>query len=89
VQFGPPPADLPSATQGGPIVAEQEKSAPAPREKRPREKIDPALASKARELRDRYLEQANDRLLLPVDQGKYDVSRTLKAAHPALARLAG
>jgi hypothetical protein len=41
-----------------------------------KEKIDPQLIAKARERRDRYLEQANDRLLI-APRGKYEVSRAL------------
>ncbi|MGB7157722.1 MAG: hypothetical protein WBD40_06625 [Tepidisphaeraceae bacterium] len=37
------------------------------------------MVAKARELRDRYLEQVNDRLLL-ASSGKYDVSRGLQSA---------
>jgi hypothetical protein len=49
-------------------------------------KINPQLAAKARELRDRYLEQVNERPLL-APGGKYDVSRTMlpAAANPAEA----
>jgi hypothetical protein len=54
-------------------------------------KVAPALVAKARELRDRYLEQVNARLLL-APGGKYDVSRALPPptapAGPRRARLA-
>ena len=45
-------------------------------------KIDPKLVAAARELRDRYLERANDPLLLSAQEpsGKYDVSRIQSAA---------
>ncbi|MGB7159892.1 MAG: hypothetical protein WBD40_17630 [Tepidisphaeraceae bacterium] len=56
------------------------EKAPRARDKKPRVKIDPALIAKARELRDRCMEQANDRLLLAAGNGKYDVSRTLPSA---------
>ena len=69
VQFGPPPA------KAG-VAAQPEKHAPAPRAKPPRQKIDTALIAKARELRDRYLEQANDRMLI-APRAKYEMSRTL------------
>ena len=46
---------------------------------RPKTTIDPQLIAKARELRDRYLEQVNDQLLL-APSGKYDVSRALESA---------
>jgi hypothetical protein len=58
------------------------------REKKPKAKVDPKLAAKARELRDRYLEQVNERLLIG-SVGKYDVSRALEGAVVALPRLAG
>jgi hypothetical protein len=48
------------------------------REKKPKLKNDPALVAKARELRDRYLEQFNSGgagLILPA--GKYEVARQL------------
>jgi GNAT superfamily N-acetyltransferase len=51
------------------------------RQKRPRLKNDPVLAAKARELKDRWLEQVNapggSELLLPA--GKYDVCRVITA----------
>jgi hypothetical protein len=54
-------------------------------------KVAPELVAKARELRDRYLEQVNARLLL-APGGKYDVSRALPPptapAGPRRARLA-
>lgn len=70
-RFGPPPAnDIPQ-----PLV---EKAKP---EKKKREKVkaDPVLVAKARELRDRYLEQINadPSALLPA--GKYDMARQLEA----------
>jgi len=49
---------------------------PKQRAERPKVKIDPQLVAKARELRDRYLEQVNERLLL-APGGKYDISRAL------------
>ena len=59
---------------GAPAVSKQPK---------PRLKNDPKLVAKARELRDRYLEQFNSGLLLP--GGKYAVGRALPA--PAAAEL--
>jgi hypothetical protein len=87
VRLGPPPD--PSATPPAP-VAPPEQPKPAKPEKAPRPKtpIDPALVAKARELRDRYLEQVNDRLLL-APSGKYDVSRLPSAPVSGLPRLAG
>ena len=46
-----------------------------PREKRKAVKNDPRLVAAARELRDRWLEQFNQRQL--VSNGKYDVCRTI------------
>jgi hypothetical protein len=55
-----------------------------PKPKKPRkerQKNDPQYIAAARELRDRYLEQVNNGLLLPpATHGKYDVSRQLEAA---------
>jgi len=42
-------------------------------------RIDPKLIAAARELRDRYLERANDGMTLPSPTGKYDVARQLSA----------
>ncbi|MGB7161483.1 MAG: hypothetical protein WBD40_25715 [Tepidisphaeraceae bacterium] len=63
------------------------KQKPA-REKKPKAKNDPKLVSAARELRDRYLEHVNDRMVIAAD-GKYDVSRALPPAaeRPAIACL--
>ena len=62
----------------------------AKRERRakPKVKIDPQLVSKARELRDRYLEHVNDQPLLVAPRGKYDVSRALEPIK-MVPRLAG
>jgi hypothetical protein len=49
--------------------------------------VDPHLVAKSRELRDRYLEQVNDRMLLEFARGKYDVSRAARAlSAPMVAR---
>ncbi len=70
MRFGPPPAlpEEPKAKRERPV---NEKVKASPECSR---RIDPQLVSKARELRDRYLEQANNRLLI-APGGKYDVSR--------------
>jgi ribosomal protein S18 acetylase RimI-like enzyme len=84
----PPPDDVPDAPPAPPAPPAKPESKPA-RPQRPKEKLDPQLVAKARELRDRYLEQVNDRLLL-ASSGKYDVSRALMAASaeaPALPLL--
>ncbi len=53
--------------------------------KRQKRKNDPRYVAAARELRDRYLEEMNARLLLPpAASGKYDVSRSLAAAPSAM-----
>ena len=72
------------------VVAETpkpaEKPVPAPRVKPPRERIDPQLVAKARELRDRYLEHVNGERVnespkaMIVPSGKYDVSRRFGGA---------
>jgi hypothetical protein len=49
-------------------------------------KVDPQLVAKARELRDRYLERANEDPLLWVGPGgKYDISRALGGSAAAAA----
>jgi hypothetical protein len=62
LHFAPPPA----------AKAAKEK---VKREKRPKVKIDPQVAAKAREFRDRYLERYNSGMVLP--QAKYAVAREL------------
>ncbi|MCI0366699.1 MAG: hypothetical protein L0219_22780 [Phycisphaerales bacterium] len=52
----------------------------AKRPKKERKVNDPKYIAAARELRDRYLEQANADRMLPSAHGKYDVSRQLEAA---------
>jgi hypothetical protein len=56
-------------------------------EPKPKVKTDPALVAKARELRDRWLEQLNQQPLL--GNGKYDVARPqlATAAKPAVPAL--
>ena len=76
LRFGPPP---PSA---------DEPKAKVERPKKEKVKIDAQLIAKARELRDRYLEQVNERLLIG-PRGKYEVSRSLEVVGPTLPRLAG
>ena len=57
-------------------VAVVEKPKPP---KKPKLKNDPALGKKARELRDRWLEQVNSGLYLPQAAAKYDLNRELNA----------
>jgi hypothetical protein len=65
----------------------EEVIAKTKREKKPRQKNDPKFIAAARELRDRYIEQINQGLLLPPSaNGKYDVSRQLEAA-PTVMRV--
>ena len=45
------------------------------KEPKPQVKNDPQLVAAARELKDRWLEQVNAGLYLPVENGKYDVRR--------------
>ncbi len=47
------------------------------REKKPRAKFDPKLVAKARELRDRYLEEYNDPINALESSGKYNLTRQL------------
>ena len=68
------------------VVVEQPKPKPKLEPKRaktprpPKERIDPQLVAKARELRDRYLERLNDSpSALPAPAARYDVSRSLAA----------
>jgi hypothetical protein len=76
----------PPAPPAPPAQPPKPESKPAKPE-RPKERLDPQLVANARELRDRYLEQVNERLLL-APSGKYDVARALTApAAPALPLL--
>jgi hypothetical protein len=68
VQFGPP-----SMTPVAPVIEEKAK---IEKPKRVKTKNDPALAAKARELRDRWMEQLN-RAAPVLSDGKYDVGRML------------
>jgi hypothetical protein len=67
----------------GPLPAPPEAAKPKrervekPKGPRVKVKIDPALVSKARELRDRYLERVNESLVLPAARAKYDVTRQI------------
>jgi hypothetical protein len=66
-----------------PLSAEEKKALKAKeRAEKPKVKDDPKFVAAARELRDRFLEEAqrNPSLLLPV--GKYDVSRSNLLAAP-------
>jgi len=77
-QFGRPGATMPVVEQPKPESIPDPK--PARKARPPKERIDPAMVAKARELRDRYLERVNgspDALLAPA--ARYDVSRTLAA----------
>jgi hypothetical protein len=70
-QFGPP-SDGPE-----PIVEKVTPNAKPAKKKRQKIKADPVLVAKAKELRDRYLEQLNAGKLLAV--GKYEVARAIEA----------
>jgi hypothetical protein len=75
VQFGATPI----APAPAPVV---EKAKPA-KPKREKVKADPVHVAKARELRDRYLEQFNSGLVLPGGAaGKYEVGRMLESSNP-------
>ncbi len=63
-----------AAPQPDPAPAAQKTS--RKREKMVAEKIDPKYLAAARELRDRWMERVNDRMVLrPTGMGKYDVTR--------------
>ncbi len=76
-------AAKPAAVPLGGFCFQPERPAKQPKPKgtkatkAPPVKIDPKYLKGARELRDRYLEHVNDRLLIPASHGKYDVGRTL------------
>jgi hypothetical protein len=80
VQFG----SSPRATAPVPVVENPRPAAKRP--PRPAAKIDPALLAKARELRDRYLEEVNSGRFLPPECGKYDVSRQIEDKSAARAQ---
>ena len=74
---GPKPEPKPAGT---------ERSRSAKRPRPPKERIDPAVVAKARELRDRYLERLNESPNgLPAPAARYDVSRSLAAPDAARA----
>ena len=58
-----------------------------PKEKKVRQKNDPRLVAAARELKDRWLEQVNSGMYLPMGNGKYEVSRTLSDGEESRMRL--
>ncbi|CAN5488831.1 hypothetical protein BH09PLA1_BH09PLA1_02300 [soil metagenome] len=74
VRFGRPGAIVAAVEQTEP----QAKSKPK-RERAPKVKVDPKLATAARELRDRWMEKVNDEPSLLSSVGKYDVTRYLEA----------
>ena len=51
----------------------------AKQEKKPKVKNDPRLVAAARKLKDRWLEQVNGGLYLPMANGKYEVSRGIES----------
>jgi len=78
LRFGPPPEE---------VEAQKAETAKRKAEKKPKQKNDPKLVAAVRELRDRYIEQINEGLLLPPSAcGKYDVSRALEAAPSVMKR---
>ena len=79
------PATIPlSVSNGlrfGPLPEIKPAASSKPKRERPaKQKINPAHIAKARELRDRYLDEVNSGMLLPSAEGKYDVSRQLAAS---------
>jgi hypothetical protein len=71
LRFGAPAKEL--------VVAEKVEEKP---KKEPKVKNDPKLVAAARELRDRWLEKANEDPSALLANGKYDVSRQLAAPEP-------
>jgi hypothetical protein len=49
-----------------------------PKEKKAKQRNDPRLVAAARELKDRWLEQVNGGMYLPMGNGKYEVSRLVQ-----------
>ncbi len=71
-----PPEPTPEQKKAAKAAARE-----AAKQNKPRRRNDPKLVAAARELRDRYMEQINDGLLLPPGAcGKYEVSRSLEGA---------
>jgi hypothetical protein len=83
VQFGVPTAKPVVAVEPSEPTSEPKQKPTKPQ--RPRALIDPQRVSKARELRDRYLEQVNAGAFQLESRGRYDVSRALPA--PSATRL--
>ncbi len=54
----------------------------AKKEPKVKVKLDPRLKAAARELKDRWLEQVNGGMYLPMASGKYEVSRGIEEAEP-------
>jgi hypothetical protein len=79
IQFGVPSAKPAAPVEVAPAAAVPALPANVEKPAQPKERIDPQLVAKARELRDRYLEQVNERPLL-ASSGKYDVARVLPSA---------
>jgi hypothetical protein len=80
VQFGRPGVVMAIADNPPAVPA-----APAVRVKREKSKCDPRLVIAARELRDRWLEQANEGRYLPMSHARYEVSRPLTDTRTAIA----
>lgn len=71
-----PPEPTPEQKKAAKAAAREEA-----KKDKPRRRNDPKLVAAARELRDRYMEQINEGLLLPPGAcGKYEVSRSLEGA---------
>ena len=76
VQFGVPSAK-PAVVEA---IPEPKVETALAKVARPKERIDPQLIARARELRDRWLEQVNAGAYVFEEAGKYDVSRALSVA---------
>jgi hypothetical protein len=63
----------------GDYVPEPEPEKPK-KPRKPHQKNDPEFVAKARELRDKFLEQVNSGLLLPPSEAKYEVSRLIDSS---------
>jgi hypothetical protein len=85
IQFGVPRAKQIASIDPAPAPAPAEPPKPPaepPKPAPPKVMIDPQMVAKARELRDRYLEQVNGGAYLLEGAGRYDVSRALADREP-------
>jgi len=74
-----PVSTLGSTLRFGTVKAVVEKPEKEPKAK---VKLDPRMKEAARELKDRWLEQVNSGMYLPMANGKYEVSRGIEGREP-------